>query len=263
MCGRYSSTKAPARLAAEFDAADMTGDPPRPDHNVAPTKPVMVVIARHPRGDDGEPEERVVRTLRVMRWGLVPKWAKDRGIGAKMINARAETVRSKPAFRSAIKHYRCLVPADGWYEWKRDGADKRPFYLTPADGSSIAMAGIWSTWRDPEDPEGEPLITCSVLTTDAVGPLAGIHDRMPLLCATDDWARWLDPDHMNIDDLLTNPVDGALVSGLELRPVSTAVNSVRNNGPSLVERVEPGRDQHGQGALDLGGLNLSRATTDS
>lgn len=245
MCGRYAATKDPATLAAEFDAIDATGeDAPPADHNVAPTKSVVVVVDRHPRDAEGAPDqERVERSLRVMRWGLVPHWAKDRGVGARMINARADTAGTKPAFRTALVKRRCLLPADGWFEWRRDPGGKQPFFMTRTDGASLAFAGLWSTWRDPaaEDQDAPPLVTCAVLTTDAVGELAGVHDRMPLLLGPDAWAAWLDPDRAEVADLLREP-DADALRALELRPVSSAVNSVRNNGPALVARVEPAVD---------------------
>lgn len=247
MCGRYAATKDPATLTQEFDATDETeGHAPPADRNVAPTKQVVAVVERRPRDADGEvlAEEPATRRLRVMRWGLVPFWAKDASIGSKMINTRAETASTKPAFRKALTRHRCLVPADGWYEWQRGGGPKggkQPFYMTTLDGSSLAFAGIWETWRDPKQPDGSPLVTCSVLTTDAVGRLADIHDRMPLVMARGEWQRWLDPDTSDVSALLTPPpVD--FVDTLELRPVSDKVNNVRNNGPELVERVEPARD---------------------
>jgi putative SOS response-associated peptidase YedK len=244
VCGRYAATKDPAKLAAEFDAVDAAGeDAPRPDFNVAPTKTVMTVVTRHPRDADGQPEpDRTERSLRVMRWGLVPHWAKTKSVGAKMINARADTAASKPAFKSSLARRRCLLPADGWFEWRRDGGHKQPFFMTRSDGASLAMAGLWSTWHDPEtDQDAPPLVTCAVLTTDAVGELAGIHDRMPLLLAPRDWAAWLDPDRSDVTDLLVPPAED-LVDALELRPVSDAVNSVRNNGPELVERAAEAAD---------------------
>lgn len=241
MCGRYASTKNPATLAAEFDAVDTTGeDAPRPDFNVAPTKQVISVVNRHPRDDEGRPDpDRTERSLRVMRWGLIPHWAKSKSVGSKMINARADTAASKPAFRTSLAKRRCLLPADGWFEWRRDAAGRQPFFMTRGDGASLAMAGLWSTWRDPAaEPDAAPLVTCAVLTTDAVGQLTGIHDRMPLLLAPEAWATWLDPDLADVGDLL-GPPDQALVDLLELRPVSDAVNSVRNNGPDLVKEVVP------------------------
>jgi putative SOS response-associated peptidase YedK len=242
VCGRYAATKDPATLAAEFDAVDATGeDAPPADHNVAPTKSVVAVVDRHPRDAEGTPDqERVERSLRVMRWGLVPHWAKEKGIGARMINARTDTAGTKPAFRTALAKRRCLLPADGWFEWRRDASGKQPFFMTRTDGASLVFAGLWSTWRDPaaEDQDAPPLVTCAVLTTDAVGDLAGVHDRMPLLLGQDAWARWLDPDRADVADLLREP-DAEVLRALELRPVSSAVNSVRNNGPSLVARAEP------------------------
>jgi putative SOS response-associated peptidase YedK len=242
LCGRYAATKNPATLAAEFDAIDGLGDDaPRPDHNVAPTKSVVSVVTRHPRDAEGMPEPEVTeRGLRVMRWGLIPHWAKDKSIGARMINARADTAPGKPAFKSSLAKRRCLIPADGWYEWKRDGKAKQPYFMTRTDGRSLAFAGLWSTWHEPgADPDAAPLISCAVLTTDAVAKLTDIHDRMPLLLAQDDWARWLDPDLAATDDItaLLSAPDLAAVDALELRPVSTKVNSVRNNGPELVERL--------------------------
>src|SRR5690606_34548104 len=205
MCGRYAATKDPATLVKEFDAVDNTEGMARPDHNVAPTKNVVTVVERHPRDADGSvlEDEPAQRRLRVMRWGLVPFWAKDKSIGAKMINTRAETAASKPAFRKALKRHRCLVPADGWYEWQRLGEKKgkQPYFMTPRDGSSLAFAGIWETWRDPKEKDAPPLVTCSVLTVDAVGPLTDIHDRMPLVLSKDAWRQWLDPDLDDVAEL--------------------------------------------------------------
>ncbi|MGH3672700.1 MAG: SOS response-associated peptidase [Pseudonocardiaceae bacterium] len=239
MCGRYASTRDPATLAVEFDAVDQTdGAAPGAGYNVAPTTPVLSVVARHPRDAEGAPDpECTVRSIRVMRWGLVPHWAKDPGIGSRLINARAESAVTKPAFRDAVARRRCLLPADGWYEWRRRGAHKQPFFITAADGSGLAMAGLWSIWRAP-DTTAPALVTCAVLTTDAVGPLTEIHDRMPLLLPSEVWQGWLDPD-FDVPLELLAPPPASLVDALELRPVSAAVNNVRNSGPELLERVEP------------------------
>lgn len=239
MCGRYAATKDPATLAAEFDAIDALGeDAPGPDYNIAPTRNVVAVVQRHPRDADGNVDETTTeRSLRLMKWGLVPHWAKDASGGAKMMNARSESAAEKPAFKQSVARRRCILPADGWYEWKRDGKAKFPFYTTPRDGSSLAMAGLWSTWHDKSDPDAPVLITCSVLTTDAVGPIAEIHHRMPLLLTPDEWGPWLDPDRTDVSALL-RPVSEDVVAGLELRPVSDAVNSVRNNNPDLLARTE-------------------------
>lgn len=243
MCGRYASTKDPGKLAAEFAALDATGDAaPGADFNVAPTKRVLTVVQRHPRDEEGVADlERTERSVRVMRWGLVPPWAKEKSVGSRMINAKSETVTQKPAFRSSIKRYRCLVPADGWYEWKREAGGKQPFFMTLPDDSSLALAGIYATWRDPQDEGAEPLVTCSVLTTGAIGPLAEVHDRMPLMLPARAWSDWLDPDQPDTSGLLAAP-PSELVDSLEIRPVSTKVNSVRNNGAELVDRVDPGTD---------------------
>ncbi|MGH3979069.1 MAG: SOS response-associated peptidase [Pseudonocardiaceae bacterium] len=245
MCGRYASTKDPATLAIEFDAVDGTeGQAPEPDHNVAPTKPVLAVVTRHPRDADGTPDPaRTVRSIRVMRWGLVPQWAKDPSVGSRMINARAESAADKPAFRTALAKRRCLLPADGWFEWQRDGNRRQPYFLTPADGSGVALAALWETWRGPDaEPGAPPLVSCAVLTTQAVGPLTGIHDRMPLVLAGASWPAWLDPDSADPGSLLAPP-SPELAASFELRPVSTVVNDVRHNGPELLAPVAAATDQ--------------------
>jgi putative SOS response-associated peptidase YedK len=251
MCGRYAAKKDPATLMDEFDAFDQLDDPPPADYNVAPTKNVVTVVQRHPRDADGNvlPDEPAVRVLRVMRWGLVPFWAKDASGGGRLINTRVETAAEKPSFRKALTRRRCLVPADGWYEWQRDGKEKRPFYMTGQTDASLAFAGIWETWRDPKDADAKPLVTFSILTTDAVGQLAEIHHRMPLLMPPERWAEWLDPDREDVTGLLAPPLE--IVDALELRPVSDRVNSVRNKGPELVERVDPAQqaDPADEGAL--------------
>jgi putative SOS response-associated peptidase YedK len=244
VCGRYAATKDPATLAAEFDALDTTEDhAPATDYNVAPTKDVVAVVQRHPRDEEGEPDpSTTVRSLRVMRWGLIPAWAKDRSIGARMINARSETAATTSAFRTSVAKRRCLVPADGWFEWKREGKVKQPFFMTRPDGHSLAMAGLWTVWRDPANKDGPPVVSTAVLTTDAIGQLSDIHDRMPLLMTPDLWESWLDPDVDDVSELLSTPPSLELVESLELRPVSTKVNSVRNNGPELLERDEEKAD---------------------
>jgi putative SOS response-associated peptidase YedK len=231
-------------LAAEFDAVDATeGAFEGPDYNIAPTKNVVAVVQRHPRGEDGTPDpDTSERSLRVMRWGLVPAWAKDPSGGAKMINARSESAATKPAYRTSMASRRCILPADGWYEWQRDGKVKQPYFTTRKDGASLALAGLWTVWRAKDKPDSQPLVTCSVLTMDAVDQLAEVHDRMPVLLPPDSWNAWLDPDSKDASSLIVPPSQEFLAA-LELRAVSTAVNSVRNNGPELmapaVEQDEP------------------------
>jgi putative SOS response-associated peptidase YedK len=219
MCGRYSASR-PPDLTAETYAAVVVDDPPPPSWNVAPTDPVSVVVQR----SEG-------RELRTLGWGLVPSWSKDRKGAARMINARAETVAEKPAFRAALARRRCLVPADGWYEWLAlpDRA-KQPFFIGPRDGSPVAFAGLYEVWRDPAT--DELLRTCTVVTTGAVDDLRFLHERMPVALAPDVWDAWLDPSYDDAAALrgLLAPRDG-----FAAYPVSTAVNSVRNNGPELLD----------------------------
>ncbi|MFD4674857.1 SOS response-associated peptidase [Lentzea sp. NPDC058450] len=234
MCGRYASTKDPALLAAEFDAVDGTGDEaPGADYNIAPTKHVMAVVERKPPGEESDTAgDDVERSVRVMRWGLVPHWAKDLSGAAKMINARAETILTKPAFKQSVTKRRCIIPAAGWYEWKAAEGRKQPYFMTLGDDTSLAMAGIWSVWWK----DDVPTVTCAVITMDSLGVLTDVHNRMPLLLPQDRWSAWLDPTSLDPSELLTP--DESIIEALELRPVSTAVGSVKNNDASLLERVD-------------------------
>jgi putative SOS response-associated peptidase YedK len=249
MCGRFAVTTDPKLLAEKIHAIDEATSAQKgsagPNYNVAPTTTIASVVSRHT-----EPDDDAARRLRLMRWGLVPPWAKagpdgaPDGKGPLLINARAEKVTTSPAFRSSAKSKRCLVPMDGWYEWRANPetvagkkARKTPFYMHAGDGELLLMAGLWSTWR-PKDAAKDvaPLLSCTIITTDAAGPLAEIHDRMPLTISESDWDRWLDPDA---------PIDEGLLRGhgdldrIEIREVSTLVNNVRNNGPELIELAEP------------------------
>ena len=241
MCGRYASSRRPEDLVEEFEIDKVeVKETLAPDYNVAPTKPVYAVVQRPPAKD----EPGLERQLRVVRWGLVPFWAKDPAIGNKMINARMETVHEKPAFRKAFASRRCLLPADGYYEWyptdlktKAGKPLKQPFFIHPADGGVMAMAGLYEIWRDPTRDEDDPerfRWTCTVLTTTAEDAVGHIHDRMPLLVERERYAAWLDPTSSDPDDLRALLVPAA-PGRLEAYPVSTEVNSVRNNGPELVE----------------------------
>lgn len=240
MCGRFAVTTDPARLAAQIEAVDETGDAGLrgPNYNVAPTTDIAAAVARH-----DEPDDEATRRLRLMRWGLVPSWVKAGPDGApqtksQLINARADKVTTSPAFRGAAEHKRCLIPMDGYYEW-RPNADnpergrKTPFYFSREDGSPLLVAGLWSAWR--ANREAAPMLTCTIITTDAVGDLASVHDRMPLILGERDWDRWLDPDAPAPADLLATPPD---IAGIAMREVSTLVNSIANNGPELIEPAE-------------------------
>lgn len=193
------------------------------DYNVAPTDPVPMIRMSASHGG---------RVLEVARWGLVPSWATDRKIGARMINARAETVATMKAFARPFASRRCLIPAAGWYEFTPSptgGRSKQPFYMTPRDGAPIVFGGLWSVWGDP----AHRLLTCSILTTDAVGELAGVHNRMPLILAPARWNAWLTAT-THLDRLLAPPSE-AQVAALEIRAVGRAVGDVRNDGPGLIE----------------------------
>jgi putative SOS response-associated peptidase YedK len=231
MCGRYVVTRNWDDLLAEFEAADLLGSPSyQPDYNIAPTDPVPVVLTRHPPGDRGGP---LGRQLLVARWGLVPSFARDTGGAARRINARAETARQLPSFRAALARRRCLIPADGWYEWaRRQDGGRQPYFLTPADGSAFAFAGLYEIWGDADN----RLLTCAIVTTAAVGELVRVHARMPLVLARQHWAGWLDPVRSDPGPLLAPPAPD-LVAGLELRPVGPAVGNVANDGPQLIEPV--------------------------
>ena len=176
--------------------------------------------------------------MRTVKWGLVPFWAKQATGGAKMINARAETVAVKPAFRRSFAKRRCLIPADGYYEWK----NKKPFYIFRTDGGDLAMAGIYELWRDasvPEDHENAWLWTASVITTAATDDVGEIHDRMPMVIEPELWADWLDPENTEVSQLQAAMVP-AMKGAITSYPVSTAVNFVRNNGPELIRPLPTG-----------------------
>jgi putative SOS response-associated peptidase YedK len=244
MCGRYASTRGRQELIDFFGVDGDEADELEPDFNVAPTKPVPIVLIRR-SGSDAANEERTrpastsgseeaTRELRVARWGLVPFWAKDVSIGARLINARVETAHEKPAFRRAFARHRCLVPADGYYEWQATGdGGKQPHFIRPADGGVLVMAGLYEVWRSP-DAAGGRLLSCTIITTEATDDVGRIHDRMPMLVEPDRFGAWLDPDLTHPDEVRSLLVPAA-AGRLESHPVSTAVNKVTNNGPELVK----------------------------
>lgn len=247
MCGRYATTTDPGRLAAELDAIDeVEASESTPNYNVAPTTQVLTVVRRH---DHEQPDDDPRLRVRRMRWGLIPLWAKaaEPGVpvkGKPLFNARADKAATTPSFRDAVKKRRCLVPMDGWYEWLvepgagKGKAVKQPYFMAQAEGERLYMAGLWSVWRDRDVPDSAPLLSCTILTTDAVGELTRIHDRMPLPMPREHWDAWLDPDHPAPAELLATPSPAA-VADIVPRPVSPLVNSVRNNGPELLAPVDP------------------------
>lgn len=261
MCGRYAASRRPEDMVEEFEVeSDETGDePPEPNFNVAPTDPAPVVLERASRREetaDGDPAPPR-RRLRLLRWGLVPAWAKDVSVGSRLINARADSLLEKSAFRPSVLARRCLVPADGWYEWQRSPTEKdrrgrprkQPFFLHHADGSMLAFAGIYAFWRprdsDPEDADAW-VTSYAIITADAEPGLEVVHDRMPFVMPRDRWAPWLDPDRKD-PDAVTALLDPPDPGRFEIYPVSTAVNAVANNGPGLIERLPPER---AAGAVD-------------
>ncbi|WP_433127027.1 SOS response-associated peptidase [Micromonospora sp. CA-240977] len=222
MCGRYATTRSSGELSALFESSDDTDGLLRPDHNVAPTDPVPLVRVS-PEGH---------RNLSVGRWGLLPHWSRSPAGAARMINARAETVATSRAYAGSFSRRRCLVPADGWYEWvRRPDGGRQAYYMTPSDGSVLALAGIWSVWQS----EAETRLTFSVLTTAALGDLAEVHDRMPVLLPPERWSSWLAPT--DEPERLLVPASTERLAGLEIRPVGAAVGDVRNDGPGLTARV--------------------------
>jgi putative SOS response-associated peptidase YedK len=247
MCGRFVSARKRLELLEEFAATrDAVKTDRDPDYNVAPTKRIYTVLAPKDHKDE--------RELKLVRWGLVPTWAKDKAGGSRLINARAETVAVKPSFRAAFAKRRCLIPADGYYEWmarpanqeNEGGPDgkknkaKQPYYIHRTDGGILAFAGIYELWRDkqvPEDHEDAWYWSASIITTDATDEIGRIHDRTPMIVAPENWADWLDPDNNERELLLATmlPATSSPTGGLTSYKVGPAVGAVRNNGPELIE----------------------------
>jgi putative SOS response-associated peptidase YedK len=213
------------RLVEEY--FDSVSDEPdwTPRYNIAPTQPVPV-IRQHPK----EP----VRDLSLMRWGLIPSWAKDSSVAGSMINARAETAAAKPAFRDALKSRRCLIPADGFYEWAKTGKGKQPYCFEVNEGELFAFAGLWDRWRDAS---GNPVETCSILTTTPNAVISAVHDRMPVILDPDSYDLWLDPGMRNVAAAseLLRPFDARL---MRCYPVSTRINHVANDDAECSKPVE-------------------------
>jgi putative SOS response-associated peptidase YedK len=217
MCGRFTLTTDPGAVARRFGAPPAQGGGGRPRYNIAPTQTVITVT------EDG------ARRLEEMRWGLVPAWAKDPKSGSRMINARAETLAEKPAFRGVLRRRRCLIPADGFYEWPEGPGGrkaKQPMYVRLTTGEPFAFAGLWDEWRPPEG--GEPLRTCTIVTTEANALLATFHHRMPVILAPEVEAVWLDPGLSDPEHLRSLLVPYP-AEAMEAYPVSPEVNAVGND----------------------------------
>jgi putative SOS response-associated peptidase YedK len=217
MCGRYTLRTPVDSLVETFDIAEYPSSI-TPSYNIAPTQEVTAVV-----------EEDEKRKLEMLRWGLIPSWAKDPAIGNKMINARAETVSEKPSFRSAFKKRRCLILADGFYEWKKTDDGKQPYHIKMQDGSPFAFAGLWETWQN-----GEEIRSCTIITTEANGLMNEIHHRMPVILPPEDYGMWLDPD-FDEKDPLTSLLKPYPADAMEAYPVSRRVNKPSNNEPGVVE----------------------------
>jgi putative SOS response-associated peptidase YedK len=215
MCGRFALHSSPEVVALQFGLAALP--PVAPRYNVAPGGPVLVVRA----GPDGAPQAVE------MRWGLVPHWARDPAIGARLINARAESLAVKPAFRDAYRARRCLVPASGFYEWKSERGRRHPYYVHPAQGELFAFAALWERWRDLE--------TCCIVTTESNRALRAVHDRMPVILASGDYAHWLERRTAADPGELLRPCPPEAIG---LRRVGRAVNDARNESPRLIEPAE-------------------------
>ncbi len=233
MCGRFVSTNSPKEIADYFGASFEADEIPA-NFNVAPTNDVYAVV--------GSPDG--VLAVRAFHWGLVPSWAKDVKIGSSMINARAETITEKPAFKGVFKKYRCLIPMDGFYEWQAGRPDgpvgkngkplKQPMFVHRADGEPLAVAGLWSAWRDKNGPKDAPwLHSCAVITTSANHTMAPVHDRMPVILPASKWQAWLDPTNPD-EAVLTSMLVPAADNLLTMHKVSTDVNNVRNAGEALI-----------------------------
>jgi putative SOS response-associated peptidase YedK len=226
MCGRFTQVGPSEAYAELFGVEDNRLGNLAPRYNVAPTQTTWACTI----GQDGE------RHLDILRWGLVPHWSKGPDSKYSMINARAETVHRKPAYRDAFRHRRCLIPAEGFYEWKPLHKGKQPYYIHRKDGQTMAFAGLWERWKDRES--GEVINSCTIIVTDANELMRPIHDRMPVIVPPDDFERWLETGAGEALDLLAL-LRPAASDGLEAYCVSKAVNSPKNEGRELIDRIAP------------------------
>lgn len=222
MCGRFVLTADPDQIQSAFKLEEVN-TAIEPNYNVAPTQNVVTVVQRDGRN-----------VLEAMRWGLIPVWAKEIGIGSRMINARAESVADKPTFKRPLKSRRCLIIADGFYEWSKQGPVKTPMFIQCKAKGPFGFAGLYDTWKSPE---GERLTSCAIITTAANELMKPIHDRMPVILPKTAYKRWLDPANQDVDELvaLLKPYPSGKMRAY---PVSTLVNSTRNNSPELIRPVD-------------------------
>jgi putative SOS response-associated peptidase YedK len=229
VCGRYRLSRRKQIIEEHFDCGSEEPDW-TPRYNIAPTQPVPVI-----RQNPKEP----VRELALMKWGLIPSWSKDASGAARMINARSESASTKPAFRDALKSRRCLIPADGFYEWMRTGKAKQPYCFEVDEGELFAFAGIWDRWRDPS---GQWVQSCSILTTTPNAVTAAVHDRMPVILDPDTYDVWLDPGMQNVAAAseLLKPYDARLV---RCYPASIRINNVVNDDAECSAPVEVAETQ--------------------
>jgi putative SOS response-associated peptidase YedK len=248
MCGRYVSVAEKADLVELYNATAPDPQAAPTSYNVAPTQQITAVLERADKPSDAAGGE-VHRALRTLKWGLVPTWAKDDRIGAKLINARVETLAEKPAFRRAFGHRRAVIPASGYYEWEPVEVEgkvrKQPYYIHPADDGVLSFAGLYELWRNPDKSEDDPnrwLWTATIITTQATGAAGEIHERTPLILPRNRVDDWLDPN-LTDPDQIKPLLAGIQLDPLEVRPVATTVNSVRNNGAELLEPLEDEADR--------------------
>tara|TARA_B100000315_G_scaffold4243_1_gene4192 strand:- start:62604 stop:63392 length:789 start_codon:yes stop_codon:yes gene_type:complete len=246
MCGRVVATSTPGELSDYMGVDEIVATLEGPDHNVAPA-------GQHPRpwseladtaADTDPSADAVIRRLGTARWGLVPSWAKDPSIGTRLFNARSETVADKPSFRSAMRHRRCLIPVDGFYEWGPplpglgDQSRRQPWYVRRSDGSPMVLAGLREEWRGGDDVDPvAPGSTCTVITVPAGADIERVHHRMPAVLEPDSWAAWLDPTVTDAGAVLPvlRPVETGII---ELHPVDRRVGNTRNKGPDLLDEID-------------------------
>jgi putative SOS response-associated peptidase YedK len=228
MCGRFVSSSPPDEIAKYFGVEEVSESVLEPNFNVAPSLDVYTVL-----------ETGGVRRLEPIHWGLVPIWAKDMKIGNRMINARAESLADKNAYKRAYRKRRCIIPADGFYEWKKVPGQKakQPYYITRTDGEPFAFAGLWEVWRGP-DRDQDPIASCTIITGEPNDKMSEIHDRMPVMLPPSAWDQWLDPEVGDLD-LLGRFLVPAPSELIQIHPVSTEVNNVRNQGSHLTDPVDP------------------------